>query len=137
MSRTKTDGPETCDGQHDFKLQERQQEYELIFVIKKVQRLSSLSRSWIEVRLIFGMDLRTWTQTLGQQSEWMPAVDHKTIFHYSDILTSDRHNKTALSEPAGLNSHYGDANGGAEENRQPRVRINHNDNSLNGFPVVG
>ena len=89
------------------------------------------------MRLIFGMDLRTWTQTLGQQSKWIPAVDHKTIFPYSDILTSGRHNKAALREPAGLNSHYGDANGGAEENRQPRVRINHIGNSLNGFPVVG
>ena len=64
-------------------------------------------------------------------------VVHKTIFPYSDIFTSGRHNKAALSEPAGLNSHYGDANGGAEENRQPRVRINHIGNSLNGFPVVG
>ena len=33
----------------------------------------------------FGMDLRNWTETLGQQSKWMPPVDHKTIFPYSDI----------------------------------------------------
>jgi len=82
------------------------------------------------------MDRRTWTQTLGQQSKWIPAVDHKTIFPYSDILTSGRHNKAALREPAGLNSHYGDANGGAEENRQPRVHIDRNGNGLNDFPVV-
>ena len=83
------------------------------------------------------MDLRNWTETLGQQSEWMPPVDHKTIFPYSDILTSGRHNKAVSSEPGGLNAHYGDANGGAKENRQPRVHIDQHGNSLNGFPVVG
>ena len=55
----------------------------------------------------------------------------------NEFLTSLRPIKATLSEAAGLNSHYGDANGGTEENRQPRVRINHNGNSLNGFPVVG
>jgi len=37
----------------------RLQEYGLTFVIKKAQRLSSLSRSWIGGRRTFGMDLRT------------------------------------------------------------------------------